>query len=643
MVLYNEEFDENNIKDVFSVVLKHKACVKESVFKKYFPKIYEEMNSVKYPDEFIFAQKLFHYLQGDTDFELGICKNPDCKNRTSFLGFKNGYRPYCSFVCMGGDSAFWDKHKETNLERYGVENPSKADCVKDRIKKTNLERYGVEHSGQADCVKDKIKKTKIERYGNPSYNNPDKIRGTWKNKGDISDIVERRENSYMEKTGYKNPFQNPDVISRIRQTNLEKYGDEIASRSDGVRMKLSLTKLGCDEDENRRINEKRFATNMERYGCGHVGMVDEFKKKMSESRKKTTMKRYPGVVENNNGRFVCCCSDPGCSLCDEKRFDIGKAVYMSRTKRNEELCTIKNPVNYSSSMEEKEFGDFIRSVYNGEIIFNCRKILDRKEIDIYLPDLKIGFEFNGVYYHSENYKEKNYHQDKALSARSKGISLVQIWEDDWFAKKEIVKDYIKSKLGLFDRRIGARKCEVREVSSKDAREFVNENHIQGYVNSSIRVGLYYGDELLMITTFGKMRKIMNSGSNGDEFELYRFCTKRGVQVVGGFQKLMKYFIDRYDPDRVITYASLDISCGDIYLKSGFSYVKTTGVGYSWANESTENKHMFNHRKHRYNFTKSELVRKGFDKNKTEDEIMHELGYFKCFDSGNLLFEIKKSR
>ena len=60
-----------------------------------------------------------------------------------------------------------------------------------------------------------------------------------------------------------------------------------------------------------------------------------------------------------------------------------------------------------------------------------RTILAGLEIDIYLPDYKLGIEFNGDYYHSSAFKDKYYHQHKSLLAISKGINLVHIWEHEW--------------------------------------------------------------------------------------------------------------------------------------------------------------------------------------------------------------------
>lgn len=133
-------------------------------------------------------------------------------------------------------------------------------------------------------------------------------------------------------------------------------------------------------------------------------------------------------------------------------------------------------------------------------------------------------------------------------------------------------------------------------------------------------------------TLGKSRKIMNSSGNS-KIELYRFASKLGTEVVGGFSKLLQAFIRETNINDIITYASSDISFGNVYLKSGFIYDSHTGPGYTWVIDG--------HRKNRYNYNKQKLVEAGYDKNLSETKIMHSLGYYRCFDSGNLKFRYKK--
>ena len=191
----------------------------------------------------------------------------------------------------------------------------------------------------------------------------------------------------------------------------------------------------------------------------------------------------------------------------------------------------------------------------------------------------------------------------------------------------VIKDILKSKLG-YNKIIFARNCIVKPIDSKTSKEFLDKYHIQGNVNSSIRIGLFYGDELIEIITIGKLRNFMKSKSMNGEYELYRLCTKGGYSVVGGFSKLLKYFERNYNPNKIITFANLDFSYGDVYEKNGFNLEKITSPNYTWSIHQT--------RYNRVNFMKH-IISTDDNKDLTESEIMHNCGYFKVYDTGNVKY------
>jgi len=209
------------------------------------------------------------------------------------------------------------------------------------------------------------------------------------------------------------------------------------------------------------------------------------------------------------------------------------------------------------------------------------------ELDIYIPKLNIAIEFNGVYWHSEVFKNKDYHINKTKICKSSGIELLHIWEDDWKNKRPIIESMILNKIGITPNKIWARNCEIREINDvKISREFLNENHIQGYSNSKFKIGLYHKNELISIMTFSKKRKNM---------ELVRFCSKLNTNVVGGSSRLFKYFIRKYNYDNVISYSDISFFSGGMYEKLGFTLDGSTPPNYWWVVDYT--------RKHRFNFNK----------------------------------------
>jgi hypothetical protein len=187
-------------------------------------------------------------------------------------------------------------------------------------------------------------------------------------------------------------------------------------------------------------------------------------------------------------------------------------------------------------------------------------------------------------------------------------------------------------LGLTQTRIFARKCEIKYVDTKTKTQFLIENHIQGPVGSKFNLGLYYNSELVSIMTFGKKR--LNLGfkqSKNDEYELLRFCNKLNHIVVGGASKLLKKFISDQSPKEIISYADKRWSDGNLYKKLGFSFVKETVPNYYYI--------VSKKRESRFKYRKDVLVSLGFDKNKSESEIMEERGIRKIYDCGNLLFKM----
>jgi hypothetical protein len=192
--------------------------------------------------------------------------------------------------------------------------------------------------------------------------------------------------------------------------------------------------------------------------------------------------------------------------------------------------------------------------------------------------MKLGFEFNGLYFHSEKFKDKWYHLNKTNYFKERDIRIIHIWEDDWSFRNEIIKSQIKNWLEISDVRIFARKCVVREIKdSRVASKFLDECHIQGKTNSNLKLGLYYKDEVISIMTFDH-----NNGRNkisNDFWNLNRFCNKRNTVVVGGFSKLLSFFIKNYKVDRIISYADRDWSRGDLYNKLGCRLINVSKSDY----------------------------------------------------------------
>lgn len=212
-------------------------------------------------------------------------------------------------------------------------------------------------------------------------------------------------------------------------------------------------------------------------------------------------------------------------------------------------------------------------------------------------------------------KDKQYHLNKTNLCNEKGYRLIQIFEDEWINKRNIVENRLKYILGFSDRKIYARKCTIREIEVKDARKFCENYHIQGYGNSKIKLGLFYGNELVSVMTFSRPNISKGKNKNKDKWELNRFCSS--CSVIGGFSKLLKYFKHHYEWNEIFSYVDIRWNTGKAYEKVGFSFDSYTKPNY-WYCRYIKNEPV---RYHRFNFRRNLLEGKG-----TEKEIMLKNGW-----------------
>ena len=288
--------------------------------------------------------------------------------------------------------------------------------------------------------------------------------------------------------------------------------------------------------------------------------------------------------------------------------------------------------NCNSSIMEKELGEVIKE--NGyEYFTNDRTILNGKELDIYIPSKKIAFEFDGIYWHNELNKNKSYHLDKTIECEKIGIRLIHIFEDEWINKKDILLSMIKNILGNTEMHIYARKCKVVKIDDASVvNDFLMENHLQGICPSTIKYGLYYNNELVSLMTFGKSRHFIGNGSR--EYELLRFCNKKNYNVIGAASKLFKSFIKEYNPSSVVSYADRRWSIGNLYEKLGFTLYNKSNPNYYYV--------IGNERKNRFNYRKSELMRKyNCPKDVSEHEFCLSQKWYRIYDCGCLCYEWNK--
>lgn len=523
------------------------------------------MERFSFLKEVNYGQLLYHLRE---ELDVQLC---ECGIQKKFRKFDKGYFTTCGSQECKNRSRFINL-KKNNLEKYGVEHTSQLESTKNKHKETMLEKYGCEHNFTGELRKKTYSKN-LEKYG---------VKHALQRK----ECIDKRNETMINNHGTLNMLHG----EKARETNLLRYNTETPASSDKIKNKIK---------ESSRISKlKKQIAKLEKFNITIVRYISE--------------KQYYQVI---------------CNKCKSNQTLAG-CTLNSKLRMNIDPCTVCNPhiPSYSSNLEN-ELRDWIISL-GEKVINNSKTVVSNSELDIYLPDRGIGFEFNGLYWHSELYKEPKYHQEKSREFLKNGVKIYHIWEDDWKFKKEKVKSRI---LNLLNRneRIYARKCEIRQISGELAKRFFELNHLDETFNAKKYFGAFYRDELVSAMSFSKSR----FDKSGD-WEIIRFANLSGKSVIGVASRLLKAFILNEMPNRIITYAKIDWTPDpsiSVYSKIGFNLIGETSPGKYWISDGL--------RHNRMNFTKKKLVLAGENKMLTADEIMHSKNKYKIFDSGNWKFEL----
>ena len=264
-----------------------------------------------------------------------------------------------------------------------------------------------------------------------------------------------------------------------------------------------------------------------------------------------------------------------------------------------------------------------------------REILNGMEIDIYIPSLKLGIEYNGLRWHSEEFgKDHRYHLDKLNKCNEQGIKLIQIFEDEWINHRDICESKLKQICGLnTNPKIYARKCEIREISNKnEVYEFLDKNHIQGRTGFTIALGAYYQNNLVGVMTFKKEKE--------GYWDLNRFATDINYQCVGIGGKLFKHFTRNYPFIEIKSFADRRWTTdptNNLYTKLGFDFDSYVPPSYWYYNPKINPYIRF----HKFGFRKQHLHNQyGLPLTMTEHEMTTALGYTRIWDCGLIKYVYK---
>ncbi len=408
----------------------------------------------------------------------------------------------------------------------------------------------------------------------------------------------------LKKYGSANPWQSRQAKNNYKASMIAKYGVEHAFQAAEVKDKVKTTvKL--------------------RYGVEHAFQAAEVKDKAKQNK----IEQYSSaawlarlkIIEEEQGSVLLTAQEyePGKEFNWKHScgYEYSSTVLSGRIRTCSE-CKVK-----FTSKGEDELAGFIAEHHT--IFRNDRS--HGFELDIYCPDIKLAIEFNGLYWHSDAWKKADYHLRKTEACEKLGIKLLHIFEDEWDHKREIVKSRLLSSLNKL-KRIGARNCEIKEVGAADASKFLFDNHIQGKLGSSVKLGLYHLNTLVALMTFGKPRF-----NKHYDWELLRYCSLLNTSVVGGASKLLNAFEQTYSGS-IISYADKRWSTGNLYDSLGFKKRKSSPPASSYVingariNRVSLQKHKLAH-----------ILGDKYDMKLTADYNLTNAGYHKIYDCGNLVY------
>lgn len=274
---------------------------------------------------------------------------------------------------------------------------------------------------------------------------------------------------------------------------------------------------------------------------------------------------------------------------------------------------------------QQEIFDYV-STLTTDVVLNDRKVLDGKELDIYVPSHKFAIECNGIYWHSQavGQYDKNHAEVKRKLACASNINLLTIFEDEWRDKKDILKSMIQHRLNKSKMTVPARKCTIQLVKPIQLRDFFNQNHIDGYVKSSYGLALMLENKIIAACTLRWAKNYSDKAT----IEIARLCFLKDHHIQGGLSKLItnaKKVALKQNATKLVTYTDGRFG-GRGYLNAGIQFEKETVPRFWWTD--------FKQRYDRFKF------RADKSKNLSELQIAKQAGVTKIYGCSNLLYSIQ---
>lgn len=510
--------------------------------------------------------------------------------------------------------------KFTKFRNQGWVTCSKK-CGAAMTKKHLMEREGISNVNERAEVKEKIRRTRL----NDSEETKAKRAASLKESCSDPSVIEHRKATNMERYGVETVLLLPD--------NIEKA--QMLAQTDNAKAKRALSRWAGHQKSYYQCKN-----------CGKdvyvtPGQVGRHTFCSRECQKNYYRESRKCSVCGGTFEALKSSSITKCPLCRSAVHFETCAVCGSEFQLSP--SQIGNLLTCPKCRGQFKRDDSYLELIVCEILDECevdyvrhkRGLIGRKEIDFYIEGAGLCIEVNDAASHNSTIgyksglgeiKRPNYHLDKTNDVRALGMSLLHIW--DWQLRDErilpILRSMIRAKLGKIDRRIYARKCTVIEISSNEAKAFVERNHLQGWESCSKSLALIFGNKIVSVMCF-----------RGNE--LTRFCSELNTVVVGGFGKLLAAF----DIDDISTFSFNDYSDGAIYKNNGFEKVGEVSPRYWWVKgDIVLSRRSCQKKEISKRFGKDYYDYEDKLDTRTEVELMSGLGFVQVYDSGKIKWRRK---
>lgn len=522
------------------------------------------------------TQEIIYLFKHKNDIKNLNIFCPICGKKNKFISKMRGYTIYCSKKCMYNSPLRTERFR--NSAKNNIDNLGRNSFQR-RAQKSKETCYNtIDENGNNIYQRAAIKAVQTKRL-NIDENGLDTYKRTGQKIKNIllSNIDENGLNGYDRAVQTKRQNIDKDGLNCLQRAgrksvitakfNIDKNGDNSYQRAS----KKIVQKRKNDIDINGLNSYQRSALKAIQTmhnsidENGNDGYQRSIKKGSQTLFKKrgiyNVSQKHLKHVEDINEKFFrehFIIDNKFDVLSCLKYFNAAGMCWISSHKRQ---FNIIEPNNSAGSIPQQKIFDFVKSNYNGKILFDTKRVLKNRQLDLYMPEIKLAIEFNGMYWHSINkvHNDIYYHQNKSLMCKEKNIRLIHIFEYELNDKK--YKNFIESliKKELFNNLKNEKNFIIKPISQNLFNDFCKRYNVCYNIKTNLRLGLFIDNKLIQVLAFINKNNIYKIVLNCQSFDLYRDYTC----------ELLRYFKHNYKFDFIICNEDFNKFDGKRYIKNGF--------------------------------------------------------------------------